>query len=129
MNRIICLAVLLFFQLSTVIAQQSPATDPRITEVYGNYAQQLTPEQMAWTQTKLQRSEVHLLPFSASEQYPKLSSLSVINKYVPSLVMDSVFDPTHINPLKYTIDFYNTQEDLIYRIDNTDYVLFIAKKN
>jgi hypothetical protein len=120
----ICLNLL---AVNKSLAQANATVDPRITEVYGNFATQLNTEQLAWLNTKLQRSEVRHQPAVTGEQYPKLSSLKVIDKYIPGLKMETTFDPAHINPLKYTINFYQ-KTDLVYRIDGTDYILYIKKK-
>lgn len=127
MKKILLIATLFGFQLSTVLAQQLKATDSRIVEVYGTYAQQLTPEQLAWEQAKLDRTEVRKMPVTASEKFQKLSSLQVITKFVPTLTMEATFNPAKINPLKYAISFVR-KEDQTFRIDNTEYVLVIAKK-
>jgi inosine-uridine nucleoside N-ribohydrolase len=127
MKKVILLALLLSSFASVVLAQGNATIDPRITEVYGNYVSQLNAEQLAWLNTKLQRSEVRHEPVAAGEQYPKLSEQQVVTKYIPTLKMETTFDPAHINPLKYTLNF-NERKDLAYRIDGTDYILFIRKK-
>lgn len=127
MKKIILITSLLggFFVAS---AQSSNSPDPRITAVYGTYTSQLSPEQLQWLQVKLERSQVLLQPYVQGEAYPKISELKVIDKYIPGLQPDDFSQPLQVNPLKYTIKF-NEKKDLIYRIDNTDYVLLIKKKN
>ena len=129
MKKILFIATLSGLQIWTGDAeQQLQASDPRIVEVYGSYAQQLTPEQLAWEETKLDRTEIRKMPVSADEKFKKLSSCGVITKFVPTLSMEASFaDPTKINPLKYSISFISN-EDQIFRIDNTEYVLVITKK-
>lgn len=127
MRKVFLVLVLLCGQWLTVVAQGN--TDPRIAEVYGDFAGQLSQEQIAWLKTKLERSSVSKEPVTPAETYPKLSTLPVVNKYVPALQKETVFDVSHINPLKYRIDFYNTKKDLVYRIDGTDYVLIIKRKD
>lgn len=83
---------------------------------------------MQWLHTKLERSQVLQQPFTVGESYPKLSGLKVIDKYIPGLQPDDFSQPLQVNPLKYTISFYE-KKDLVYRIDGTDYVLLIKKKN
>lgn len=126
MRKIFLALILLFGQWLTAVAEGN--IDPRIAEVYGNAANQLNPEQIAWLKIKLERSLVSKEPVTSGETYPKLSTLPVVNKYIPGLKMETEFDVQHINPLKYRIDFYNTKRDLVYRIDGTDYVLIIKKK-
>lgn len=128
MKKTIVFVLLLLVSQISVFAQGNKQLDARITEVYGSATDNFTDAQIAWINSQIQRSEVRKVPFSAGEQYAKLSSLKVINKFVPTLTMETTFDPTHINPLKYAIDFNNTQQDQLFRIDNTDYVLVILKK-
>ena len=128
MKKNFLVIILLGYQLSTVMAQGNGNIDPHIFEVYGSFASQLNNEQIAWLKTKIKRSSVSKEPVTPGETYPKLSTLPVVNKYIPELKMETVFDVSHINPLKYRIDFYNTKRDLVYRIDGTDYVLIIKKK-
>ena len=109
-------------------AQNNTSPDPRITAVYGAFAAKLSAEQMAWLQTKLQRSQVVLQPYTQGEAYPRLSSLKVVDKYIPGLQADNFTQPQQVNPLKYVISFQE-KKDLVYRIDGTDYVLLIRKKN
>lgn len=118
-----CILFLSFFAAFS----QNGNIDPRISEVYGSYAPQLNPAQLQIVNKQLDRSSVVNAPYSASEQLPKLSSLHIVTKYVPSLQMETTFDPAHINPLKYTINF-SLDKDQTFRIDGTDYVLLIKKK-
>lgn len=120
---IICLFCCTFFAAFS----QNNSIDSRIQEVYGNDVAKMNPEQLQWLNTKLSRTSVLPQPYKADEQIPKLSSLKVITKYVPSLKMENSFDPAKINPLKYYIDFYS-KTDQFFRIDGTDFVLLIKKK-
>lgn len=124
-NAAICLLVVV---ASAAYAQSSSAVDQRITEVYGDYIQHLSQQQLQNLVTDLQRTEVQQVPVSQGESYPLLSSLRVINKYRPELQKEAVFDPQHINPLKYAVDF-TAHKDIMYRIDGTDYVLLVRKKD
>lgn len=126
MKKITVIALLLVSQLSTLSAQNNKEIDQRIVEVYGDAISTFNQEQVAWLYTKLKRTEIRQLKAENGEQFPKLSSLRIVDKYVPGLKMEKVFDPAHINPLKYTLDFYN-KKDLIYRIDGTDYIVFVNK--
>jgi len=60
----------------------------------------------------------------AGEKYPKLSSVSLLNKYNPDLQRDVDFNQEQFNPLKYNLDFFSKLPK-IYRIDNTFYLLVI----
>lgn len=127
MKKTILIASLLggFFVAS---AQSNNSLDPRINAVYGSYTAKLSPEQVQWLNVKLDRSKVLQQPYTPGETYPKLSELKVIDKYIPGLQPDNFSQPQQVNPLKYMINF-NEKKDLIYRIDGTDYVLLIKKKD
>ncbi|PSK93873.1 hypothetical protein [Taibaiella chishuiensis] len=127
MKRNILIALFLCGSLAAS-AQSNNSPDPRITAVYGTFASKLSTEQLAWLQVKLQRSQVVLEPYAQGETYPRLSSLKVVDKYIPGLQADNFAQPQQVNPLKYVISFQE-QKDLRYRIDGTDYVLLIRKKN
>lgn len=109
-------------------AQSNTAPDARITAVYGSFASRLNTEQLEWLRVKLQRSQIVQQPYTAGETYPRLSSLKVVNKYIPGLQADDFSQPQQVNPLKYVISFQESK-DQVYRIDGTDYVLLIKKKN
>lgn len=62
-------------------------------------------------------------------EIPNISTLIVLDKYNPSVIMHdniSVFKPELFNIFKYSINRYSN-EDLYYRIYNTDVVLKINK--
>jgi hypothetical protein len=106
---------------------QLQSNDPRIVEVFGTYATQLRSEDLAWIQNELDRCEIRQLSFTSGEAYPKLSSVPLLDKYVPDIKMETVFDPHYLNPLKFQFDF-TSRKDIVYRIDNTDYVIIIKKR-
>lgn len=107
-------------------AQLKPS-DPRLIEVFGTYAMQLSSEDLEWIQNELDRCEIRRLPFTSRETYPKLSSVPLLDKYVPDIKTEPVFDPHNINPLKFQFDF-TSRTDITYRIDNTDYIIIIKKQ-
>lgn len=108
-------------------AQSAKVTNPNIVEVYGDFVKDLNPEQIAWANNKLERSEVKKLDRKANEELPLLSGLPLVTKYVGNLKKDEFTEPLKINPLKYRINFMN-KKDQTFRIDGTDYVLFIKGK-
>jgi hypothetical protein len=123
--------VLCFVLLSacTVFSQNSSHSSEdlaKIKAVYGNYTSKMDAAQLEWLYTKLSRSAVIQAPRTTNESYPKLSGLKVVNKYVPDLKMETSFDPSHINPLKYYINYYQ-KTDQTFRIDGTYFVLLIKK--
>jgi hypothetical protein len=108
-------------------AQSSKIANPAITEVYGSYAPKLTPEQTTWLNSQLDRSEVKKLDRKADEKITLLSTVPLITKYVSNLQPDNFNQPQKINALKYAINFAGA-EDQTFRIDGTDYVLFVKGK-
>ena len=108
-------------------AQSSSRSAAFIAEVYNTSAAQFTQEQMAWLHNKLERSAVRQMPPTPGEAYPKLSSLPLVNKFTPDMKKETSFDPQNINPLKYRINFFSKQ-DQVFRIDGTEFVLFVKAK-
>ena len=108
-------------------AQSVKATNPDIIEVYGDVVKDLNQEQIAWLHNQLERSEVKKLAHQENEEFPLLSSLPLVTKYISNLQKDDFTEPLKINPLKYRINFMN-KKDQTFRIDGTDYVLFVKGK-
>jgi len=120
--------VFLIIQFAGLAANgQKTAADARISEVYVTYVKDLNPEQLAWIHNQLSRSEIRKDAFSKEEKYPLLSSIALVNKYNPQIAKDDFSKPLEINPIKYQINFMDTK-DQSFRIDGTDYVLFIKGK-
>lgn len=124
----IFMCLLLTVSYGTHAQAQAGTTAPEITEVYGKYVSDLNAEQIAWLYNKLERSEVKKMDRKAEEQIPLLSSVALLDKYVGDLKKDSFSEPLKINPLKYQINFMN-KKDQVFRIDGTDYVLFVKGKS
>jgi hypothetical protein len=108
-------------------AQSVKTTNPDIIEVYGDVVKDLNQEQIAWLHNQLERSEVKKLARQENEEFPLLSSLPLVTKYISNLQKDDFTQPLKINPLKYRINFMN-KKDQTFRIDGTDYVLFVQGK-
>lgn len=108
-------------------AQSVKTTNPDIIEVYGDVVMDLNQEQIAWLHNQLERSEVKKLARQEKEEFPLLSSLPLVTKYISNLQKDDFTEPLKINPLKYRINFMN-KKDQTFRIDGTDYVLFVKGK-
>jgi hypothetical protein len=108
-------------------AQSVKTTNPDIIEVYGDVAKDLNQEQIAWLHNQLERSEVKKLDRQGNEEFPLLSSVPLVTKYISNLQKDDFTEPLKINPLKYRINFMN-KKDQTFRIDGTDYVLFVKGK-
>jgi hypothetical protein len=108
-------------------AQSVKVTNPNIVEVYGDFVKELNPEQIAWLNNQLARSEVKKIASKENEAFVLLSSLPLVTKYTGNLKRDEFTEPLKIIPLKYRINFMN-KKDQTFRIDGTDYVLFIKGK-
>lgn len=116
---------LLLLNNGHVHAQSSENISPAITSVYGSYVPQITAKQLVWLNSQIERSEVKPLNRKPGEQIPLLSTIPLMNKFVSNLQGDDFTQqPLKINPLKYMINFTAT-EDQSFRIDGTDYVLFV----
>lgn len=106
---------------------QKTSADARISEVYVTYVKDLNPDQLAWIRDQLSRSEIRKEAYFKDEKYPLLSSVPLVNKYNPQIAKDDFSKPMEINPIKYQINFMETK-DQSFRIDGTDYVLFVKGK-
>jgi len=119
---IICLLLL---SRNDVNAQSTVNVGAAIQEAYGNYVPKITEKQMAGLNKQFARCEVKKVDRQTAEQLPLLSSVPVMNKFVTNLQADDFTQqPLKINPFKYMINFTLT-EDQTFRIDGTDYVLFV----
>ncbi len=102
--------------------------DSRITAVYGNVASQLDAAQIAWLDNCLNRSEIiptGAVPVAETEM-ALLSSLPLQDKYT-EVSSSETFNSATFNPLIYSIDYFK-KTDQYFRIDNTNFVLKIHKK-
>lgn len=106
--------------------------DARIQEVYGDKTQELLandPDRLRFLNELLASRislELSLKDLSTNSSITKLSEVELYNKYNQSLVRDINFNPETFNPLKYNLSFYSfSKEPVIYRIDNTDYIIVI----
>lgn len=61
-------------------------------------------------------------------KYTLLSEIDLRNKYNPSLKRDDKYIAERFNPLKYNLPFY-AKGSSIYKIDNSDYFLFIKPQS
>jgi hypothetical protein len=103
--------------------------NPKIQAIYGDKMQefaQSNPEQIARLNDLLDnRIKVINSPAAETEKYTKLSTVSLLNKNNPDLKRDVNYDPVTFNPLKYNLDFFPVNP-MVYRIDNTDYLIVIT---
>lgn len=57
-----------------------------------------------------------------------LSEVPLFEAFVSNLQRDFVFNPQEFNPLKYNFSFYSRGEH-IYRVDGTDYLIFVKSQH
>ena len=114
-----------FCQVNTASAQQVNA---KIQEVYGDKTQELVVNDpiRLWYLNDLLDNRVKVIesPLSSNEKQAKLSTVALLNKYNPAMTRDVVFDPITFNPLKYNFTF-SSKDTVVYRVDNTDYLIVI----
>ena len=115
---------------TTVYAQQAQveSVNPKIIEVFADKTQELildSPDRLALYNDFLEnRVKVIESQKSGDDKFIKLSSVSLMNKYNATLTRDLVFDPNNFNPLKYALDIL-PKTTMIYRVDNTNYLIVI----
>lgn len=72
----------------------------------------------------LNRVEIYENANLGSKKIELLSSIPIIRKYNPDLKLDTYYNQSTFNPLKYDFNM-SSNEILIYRIDNTNYIIRI----
>lgn len=124
MRKLIMMLCLGFSFLKT----NAQEVDLRIQEMLGEKLQETLanePQRIkAFTELLENRLSVVKIPVNPKEDYVKLSTVPLLNKYNPALTRDAAFDPATFNPLKYNLNFFSTKAE-VYRIDNTDYIIMI----
>lgn len=76
----------------------------------------------------LNRIEISERQEYQGKKIPLLSTIPINNKFNPELKMDSYYNQNTFNPLKY--DFSMTSNEvLLYRLDNTNYIIRIFPSN
>jgi len=94
-------------------------------EVFADAVQYTQPQYINLYKNTLNRFEVIVEAPLTGETYPKLSGVSLVDKYNQQLQNDwQSFNPEQFNPMKYRFNL-NAGEDVKYRVDNTDYVIVI----
>ncbi len=128
MNRIL---LSLFFVAICLFSKAQQSIDSKIQEVYADKTQELVvnrPSRLAYLNDILQnRVIIETMVNEAGDKFPKLSQVELLNKYNPVLSREAVFNPETFNPLKYNFEFFS-KSDVIYRVDNTDYVIIIKSQ-
>lgn len=116
----------------TYISTTAQEIDSRITEVYADKTQELVlndPDRLRDLTDLLQnRLKVELMPNAGDDKFTHLSQMPLLNKYNPNLNRDKIFDINTFNPLKYSLNFF-PKSTVIYRIDNSDYVIIIEPQS
>lgn len=112
----------------TVTQQLSPEQiEDRLTYVYGadflNQNQELI---RAYGTVINDRIEYVTTPATAGEKYPLLSTVPLMTKLNPTIQGANFanFNVNEFNPLAYNIEYFS-DKPLVYRIDNTNYIMVI----
>lgn len=121
----------LFFVAMSLFSKAQQSIDSRIQEVYADKTQELVvnrPSRLVYLNDILQnRVIIETMVNEVGDKFPKLSQVELLNKYNPVLSREAVFNPETFNPLKYNFEFFS-KSDVIYRVDNTDYVIIIKSQ-
>jgi hypothetical protein len=99
----------------------------RVAYVHGNDFVLNYPDLVAvYGKVMTERIEYSSLPQSSNEKFPLISSFPLMAKVNPSIQGPdfSNFQLNEFNPLVYNLDFFS-DKTLAFRIDNTNYVMFI----
>ncbi len=107
------------------------AIDPRITEVFGDQIGLILnePQRLKDLNALLfERYEILNEPLGKDEKFVKLSEVPLFNIYNSELKRDVVFNKETFNILKYDMRFF-AKNDIVYRIDNTDFLIVIHPQN
>jgi hypothetical protein len=130
-NKSSVIFTLLFMFFISINNSYSQQLNSKIQELLGDKAQEIMqndPERIkAYNDLLDNRIKIVESPIVGEDKYTKLSTVSLQNKYNPSITRDLVFDPNNFNPLKYGMNFF-TSEVQIYRVDNTDYLIVIQQQ-
>ncbi len=76
----------------------------------------------------LNRFEVAERPELADKKIQKLSEVQLSNKYNSNLKLDTYYNSSNFNPLKYNFNM-SSNEVLLYRIGNSNYIIRILPLN
>lgn len=122
------LLILLAFFSSTEAFSQIKLDENKVNqfakEVFLSSIEYTTPEHLELYKDQIRRiSILKTAEINADTQLQSIFSLSLKNKYNPSLQYDNGvnFIPSNFNPLKYF--FPNSDAPLYYKINGTDYII------
>jgi len=76
----------------------------------------------------LNRFEIVQRPDLRGKKINLLSTIKLESKYNSKLMRDTFVNPSTFNPLKYNFEM-SSKEVLLYRVDNTDFIIKISPKN
>ncbi len=121
--------------LSPASAQSSHLTNQeKIKEVYGNFVQQMSPEQLHWVESCLNRCQIiKQTDIEPEAVIQNLDDVPVLDKYDPALTkidyatVSSDFIHSNFNPLRYAFDFFQNKNQY-FRIGKGDNILKISKR-
>ncbi|MNK32869.1 hypothetical protein D3C87_513400 [compost metagenome] len=99
----------------------------KLVYVYGNEFLAQNPDLITvYGKILSERVEYIATPHTSDEKYPHLSSVPLMTKNNPTIqgADFSNFTISTFNPLVYQIDYFS-DKTLVYRIDDTDYILVV----
>lgn len=81
-----------------------------------------------WKETYKDLFQNRLVISKLSEQPQTYNSLEDFPVYNKNIIHEENFNPEKFNPFNYKLDYFNTEEDVYYKIYNTEYFLLIKRK-
>lgn len=104
------------------------STEQKIYEVYGTDFFEDSPDGFTFYKDLLDKRVLIVEePLMDGDKYPKIGDFPLMNKYNSSVQPFSAacFSVETFNPLRYQLSFSHTKHPVVYRIDDTNYILVI----
>jgi hypothetical protein len=110
-------------------AELQAKTKAYADEVFAECMQYTSPLHLESYKEYLSRVSIETRAYNSGETYIPLSTILFKNKCNLLMVRDNAqnFNPQNFNPLKYFFNF-ETKTEMVYRVDNTAYVIVIHPK-
>ena len=133
LNTVALLSFFLLCSFTTIDLQKQPLYSKQkialyINEVFADQADALvfksSSKRLPLITDFFNRISIQNMPEHRGKKFKLLSSLELLDKYNPNLTRDKNFDPENFNALKYQFDMV-CKNKLVYRVDNTDYIISI----
>lgn len=96
-----------------------------VKEVYSaDHLDQMEAEEISFLKNAFQSRVIITKLESTPSFFVELENIAYNN----DLAEVSNFNPENLNPFNYKVDFYNTNQDLYYRVYDTGYYMLIKKR-